>query len=120
MRTPLCGRNFEYMGEDPFLTVRMAVGYIRGEQSQDVASCVKHFAVNDQEWQRKSIDTVVDERALREIYLPAFKAAVQEAGVWAIMGAYNKFRGQFCCHNDYLLNQVLKGEWGFKGMVLSD
>ena len=120
MRTPLCGRNFEYLGEDPFLASRMAVGYIRGVQSQEVASCVKHFAANDQEWQRDSINVEMDERALREIYLPAFKAAVQEAGVLAVMGAYNQFRGQHCCHNDYLLNRVLKGEWGFQGLVMSD
>ena len=120
MRTPLCGRNFEYLGEDPFLTSRMAVGFIRGEQSQDISSCVKHFALNNQEFQRGSINVDVDERALREIYLPAFKAAVQEAGVWSVMGAYNQFRGQHCCENDYLLNKILKGEWGFKGLVMSD
>jgi len=120
LRTPLGGRNFEYLGEDPFLTSRMAVGYIRGEQSQDISSCVKHFALNNQEFQRGTIDVEVDERALREIYLPAFKAAVQEAGVWSVMGAYNQFRGQHCCENDYLLNDILKGEWGFKGLVVSD
>jgi beta-glucosidase len=119
-RTPLCGRNFEYFGEDPFLTSRMAVGYIQGEQSQDVSSCVKHFALNNQEYQRGSIDVEVDERALREIYLPGFRAAVQEGGVWSVMGSYNQFRGQHCCENDYLLNQILKGEWGFKGLVMSD
>jgi beta-glucosidase len=120
MRTPLCGRNFEYLGEDPFLAARIAVGYVRGEQSQDVASCVKHFAANNQEWQRGSIDVEMDERALHEIYLPAFKAAVQEAGAWAVMGAYNKFRGDFCCQNDYLLNTILKKKWGFRGLVVSD
>jgi beta-glucosidase len=119
-RTPLCGRNFEYMGEDPFLTARMAVGYIRGVQSQKVAACAKHFAANNQELDRDKINVEVDERTLREIYLPAFKAAVQEGGVWAVMGAYNKFRGQHCCENDYLLNKVLKGEWGFQGLVVSD
>jgi beta-glucosidase len=119
-RTPLCGRNFEYFGEDPYLAGRTAVGYIQGEQSEDVSSCVKHFALNNQEFERGSIDVEVDERALREIYLPAFRAAVQEAGVWSVMGAYNQFRGQHCCENDYLLNQVLKGEWGFKGLVMSD
>ncbi|HMB96137.1 MAG TPA: glycoside hydrolase family 3 C-terminal domain-containing protein [Tepidisphaeraceae bacterium] len=119
-RTPLCGRNFEYMGEDPYLTSRIAVGYIEGEQSRGVASCVKHFACNNQEMQRNSIDVEVDERALREIYLPAFRAAVTEAHVWTIMGAYNKIRGQFCCQNDYLLNKILKGEWGFQGIVISD
>jgi beta-glucosidase len=120
MRTPLCGRNFEYFGEDPFLASRIAVGYIRGEQSRDVASCVKHFAANNQEYLRGSVDVEMDERTLREIYLPSFRAAVQEANVWTIMGAYNKFRGQHCCQNDYLLNQILKGEWGFRGLVVSD
>ena len=120
MRTPLNGRNFEYLGEDPFLSSRMAVGYIKGEQAQDVSSCVKHFAGNNQEFQRNSINVEIDERTLREIYLPAFKAAVQEGGVLSVMGAYNKFRGQFCCENDYLLNKVLKGDWGFKGLVMSD
>ena len=120
LRTPLCGRNFEYLGEDPFLTSRMAVGYIRGEQSEDISSCVKHFALNNQEFDRGSINVEVDERTLREIYLPAFKAAVQEAGVWSVMGAYNQFRGQHCCENDYLLNNILKDEWGFKGLVMSD
>ena len=119
-RTPLCGRNFEYMGEDPFLTSRMAVNYIRGEQSQGVASCAKHFAANNQETQRGRINVEMDERTLREIYLPAFRASVQEAGVLSIMGAYNLFRGQHCCENDYLLNKVLKGEWGFKGVTVSD
>ncbi len=120
MRTPLCGRNFEYYGEDPYLVSRIAVGFIRGEQAQDVASCVKHFAANNQETQRGSINVEMDERTLREIYLPSFRAAVQEAGVWTIMGSYNQFRGEHCCHNDYLLNQVLKGEWGFRGLVMSD
>jgi beta-glucosidase len=120
MRTPLNGRSFEYLGEDPFLTSRLVVSYIRAVQSHDVASCVKHFAANNQETKRGSINVEMDERTLREIYLPAFQAAVQEAGVWAVMGAYNQFRGQHCCHNDYLLNRVLKGEWGFRGMVISD
>jgi beta-glucosidase len=120
MRTPLCGRNFEYMGEDPYLTSRMAVGYIQGEQSEGVASCVKHFAANNQEADRQHVDVEMDERTLREIYLPAFHAAVTEGGAWAVMGAYNRFRGAFCSENDYLLNGVLKGEWGFKGIVISD
>ena len=120
LRTPLGGRNFEYLGEDPVLTSRMCVGYIRGEQAQGVSSCVKHFALNNQEFERGTINVEVDERALREIYLPAFKSAVQDGGVWSVMGAYNQLRGQHCCHNDYLLNQILKGEWGFKGLVMSD
>jgi beta-glucosidase len=119
-RTPLCGRNFEYMGEDPFLTSRMAVGYIQGEQSQGVGSCAKHFAANNQESQRGTINVEMDERTLREMYLPAFRASVREAGVLSIMGAYNRFRGQYCCESDYLLNKVLKDEWGFKGIVMSD
>jgi len=120
LRTPLGGRNFEYLGEDPFLTSRMAVGFIRGEQSQDISSCVKHFALNNQEFQRGSINVEVDERTLREIYLPAFKAAVQEGGAWSVMGAYNQVRGQHCCENAYLLNTILKDEWGFQGLVMSD
>ena len=120
MRTPLCGRNFEYYGEDPFLAGRIAVGFIRGEQSEGVASCVKHFDANNQEFDRDGINVKVDERTLREIYLPAFKAAVQEGGVGAVMGAYNKLRGQYCCQNDYLLSKILKGEWKFQGLVMSD
>ena len=120
MRTPLCGRNFEYMGEDPYLTSRIAVNYIKGEQAQGVASCAKHFAANNQEVQRGRINVEMDERTLREIYLPAFRASVQEAGVLSIMGAYNLFRGQHCCENDYLLNKILKEQWGFKGLVMSD
>src|SRR5581483_2632981 len=119
-RTPLCGRTFEYFGEDPFLASRMAVAYIRGVQSLGVAACVKHLAVNNQEIDRMTIDVQVDERSLREIYLPAFQAAVQEAGVWVVMGAYNKLRGQWCSHDSYLLNLVLKTEWNFKGLVVSD
>jgi beta-glucosidase len=120
MRSPLCGRNFEYFGEDPFLAGRMAVGYINGVQSQGVASCAKHFAVNDQETDRNKVNVEIDERALREIHLPAFKMVVQEAKVWTVMGAYNKLRGIHCCESDYLLNQILKGEWGFQGLVVSD
>jgi beta-glucosidase len=119
-RTPLCGRNFEYLGEDPFLASRLAVHYIRGEQAEGVASCAKHFAANNQEYERMSVNVEMDERTLREIYLPAFRASVQEAGVLTVMGAYNRFRGQFCCENHYLLDQVLKQEWGFKGAVMSD
>lgn len=120
MRTPLCGRNFEYFGEDPYLIGKLAVNFILGEQSEGVAACVKHFAVNNQETQRGTINVELDERTLREIYLPAFEAAVKEAGALSIMGAYNKVRGAYCCENDFLLNKVLKGEWGFKGIVVSD
>lgn len=119
-RSPLNGRNFEYMGEDPFLASKMVVPYIKGVQANGVAACVKHFALNNQETKRNSVDVIVDDRALYEIYLPAFKAAVQEGDVWSIMGAYNKYKGQQCCHNEYLLNDILRGEWGFKGVVVSD
>jgi beta-glucosidase len=119
-RTPLCGRNFEYLGEDPLLTSRIAVGFIQGEQSQGIASCVKHFAANNQETDRYSVNVEMDDRTLREIYLPAFKAAVQRGGVLAVMGAYNKFRGQHCTENAFLINHILKGNWGFKGLVVSD
>jgi beta-glucosidase len=120
MRTPLNGRNFEYLGEDPYLASRMAVNYIRGEQSQGVASCAKHFVANDQETERNRVNVEMDERTLREIYLPPFRAAVEEAGVLSVMAAYNKFRGAYCAENDYLLNKILKDEWGFKGLVVSD
>ena len=120
MRTPLNGRNFEYFGEDPWLTSRMAVQYIRGAQSQGISSCVKHYAGNNQETQRGSIDVEMDDRTLHEIYLPAFRAAVQEGGVMSVMSAYNRFRGQYCSENELLLNQILKKDWGFKGIVMSD
>lgn len=119
-RTPLNGRNFEYMGEDPYLASKMVVPYIHGVQENGVAACVKHYALNNQEMWRGHIDVQVSDRALYEIYLPAFKAAVQEGKVWSIMGAYNKFRGQHCCHNDYLNNKVLKGDWGFDGALITD
>lgn len=119
-RTPLCGRNWEYMGEDPYLTARMAVPVIRGIQSKDVAACVKHFAANSQEWNRGNVDEQVDERTLRELYLPAFEAAVKEGGVLTVMNAYNRLNGPFCSHNAWLNNGVLKGEWGFPGLVMTD
>ncbi|WP_369014097.1 glycoside hydrolase family 3 C-terminal domain-containing protein [Flavobacterium anhuiense] len=119
-RTPLNGRNFEYMGEDPFLASRMVVPYVQGVQSNGVAACVKHFALNNQEIARGEINVNVSDRALHEIYLPAFKAAVQEGNVWSIMGAYNKIWGVHCCHNDILLNQILKNDWKFDGVVVSD
>ncbi len=120
MRTPLNGRNFEYMGEDPYLAGQMAVGFIQGQQGEGVASCVKHFAGNNQEIQRNSIDVQMDDRTLYEIYLPAFKAAVQQGHVLSLMGAYNKFRGTYCCENSLLLNSILKKDWGFQGLVMSD
>ena len=119
-RTPFGGRNFEYMGEDPFLASRMVVPYVRELQKNGVAACVKHFALNNEETHRHTIDVDVDERALYEIYLPAFKAAVVEGGAWSVMASYNLFRGVHACENDYLLNRILKGEWGFDGAVLSD
>jgi beta-glucosidase len=119
-RTPLNGRNFEYMGEDPFLASKMVVPYIKGVQQNGVATCVKHFALNNQETERGTINVNVDDRALYEIYLPAFKAAVQEGGTWAIMGSYNQYKNQHCCHNQYLLNDILRKEWGFEGVVISD
>lgn len=119
-RTPLNGRNFEYMGEDPYLSAHMVVPYIQGVQQNGVAACVKHFALNNHEVNRHTTNVIVDDRALYEIYLPAFKAAVQEGKAWAIMGSYNLYKGQHCCHNQYLLNDILKGEWGFDGVVISD
>lgn len=119
-RTPLNGRNFEYMGEDPLLASKMAVPYIHGVQTNGVATCVKHFALNNQEMWRGHIDVQLSDRALYEIYLPAFKAAIEEGKAWSIMGAYNKFRGQHCCHNDLLLNKILKGDWKFDGVVVTD
>ncbi|MCW3073606.1 MAG: glycoside hydrolase family 3 [Flaviaesturariibacter sp.] len=120
IRTPLNGRNFEYQSEDPFLVSKMVVGYIKGVQDQGVAACVKHYALNNQEILRNSIDVHLSERALREIYLPGFKAAVQEGKVLTLMGSYNKVRGQWATQNRYLMNDILKKEWGFKGAVISD
>jgi len=120
IRSPLNGRNFEYESEDPYLISKMAVGYIKGVQDQGVSACVKHFAANNQETRRSSINVEMSERALREIYLPGFKAAVQVGGVNTLMGSYNKFRGEWATQNNYLINQILKKEWGFKGAVISD
>ena len=119
-RTPLCGRNFEYMGEDPYLAGQMAAPYIRGVQSNNVAACVKHYAVNNQEFKRLVINANVDDRALYEIYLPAFKTAVQEGGAWSIMSSYNKYQNEFASHNPRLLKDILKGEWAWDGAVISD
>ena len=120
IRTPLCGRNWEYLSEDPFLVSGLAVPLIQGMQSNGIAACVKHYALNNQENERGTIDVNVDERALREIYLPGFEAAIKEANALSIMGAYNKFRGQHATYNEYLVEDILKGEWGFKGPVISD
>lgn len=119
-RTPLNGRNFEYMGEDPYLASAMCVPYIRELQKNGVAACVKHYALNNQELWRGHIDVQVSDRALYEIYLPAFKAAVMEGGAWSIMGAYNKVRGTHATHHDLLNNKILKGEWKFDGVVVTD
>ncbi len=119
-RTPLNGRNFEYMGEDPYLASKMVVPYIQGLQSMGVAACVKHYALNNDEEYRHQVNVIVDDRALHEIYLPAFKAAVQEGKVWGIMGAYNLYNNQHNCHNEILLNKILKNDWGFDGVVVSD
>ncbi|MDO3628831.1 glycoside hydrolase family 3 C-terminal domain-containing protein [Mucilaginibacter sp. BT774] len=119
-RMPLCGRTYEYYSEDPYLNSQLAIQSVRGIQSQHVAACIKHFAANNQELHRDSVNTLVDERALREIYLPAFKAAVQQGNAYTVMSAYNKVNGYWCSENDFLLNKVLKNEWGFKGAVMSD
>jgi len=120
VRTPLGGRTYEYMSEDPFLNKKIAVPLIVGLQEKDVMACVKHFAANNQETNRDFVDVQIDERTLREIYLPAFEASVKEAKAYSIMGAYNKFRGEYLCENDYMLNKILRDEWGFKGIVVSD
>lgn len=118
-RTPLCGRNFEYMGEDPYLASSMVVPYIKGVQEQGVAACVKHFALNNQELHRHTTNVIVSDRALHEIYLPAFKAAVLDGKAWAVMGAYNRYMDQHCCHNSYL-TEILKEDWNFDGVLVSD
>ena len=120
VRTPLGGRTYEYMSEDPFLNKKIAVPLVVGLQDNDVMACVKHFAANNQETNRDFVDVQIDERTLREIYLPAFEAAVKEGHAYGIMGAYNKFRGEYLCENDYMLNKILRDEWGFKGIVVSD
>jgi beta-glucosidase len=119
-RTPLNGRNFEYMGEDPVLASKMAVPYIQGVQQNGVAACLKHYALNNQEVCRNFINVQLSDRALNEIYLPAFKASVIQGQVWSVMGAYNKYKGQWCCHNEFLVNEILKGDWEFDGVFLSD
>jgi Beta-glucosidase-related glycosidases len=121
VRSPLCGRNFEYMSEDPYLTGQMAVPLIKGiQENNDVAACVKHFAVNNQETERLNVEVEIDERTLREIYLPAFEAAIKEGNSYSIMTAYNKLFGYYCSHSEYLIKEILEEEWGFDGVVVSD
>ncbi|WP_091208608.1 glycoside hydrolase family 3 C-terminal domain-containing protein [Mucilaginibacter gossypiicola] len=119
-RMPLCGRTYEYYSEDPYLNSQLAIQSVKGIQSQHVAACIKHFAANNQELNRDSVNALVDERALCEIYFPAFKAAIQQGNAYTIMSAYNKLNGYWCSENDFLLNKILKNEWGFKGVVMSD
>ena len=116
VRTPLCGRNHEYMGEEPLLAGTLAAEYIRGVQSCGVAACVKHFALNNQEARRHRYNAVVADAALHELYLPAFRTAVRDGGVWAMMGAYNKYKDEYCCHNGLLVRDILKDGWGFDGV----
>lgn len=120
LRTPLGGRNFEYMGEDPYLTSTMVVPYVQGLQSNGVSACVKHYCLNNEEEYRNNVNIKVSDRALHEIYLPAFKAAVEKGKVWAVMGAYNLYRDEHNCHNQWTLNKILKGDWKFDGVVVSD
>ncbi len=119
-RSPLCGRNFEYMSEDPYLTAQMAVPYVKGVQESDVSACVKHFAVNNQETQRHGGNSIPSERALWEIYFPAFRATIHEGNTLGMMASYNRYMGQYACHSKELLDNILRGEWGFEGIVVSD
>lgn len=119
-RSPLCGRNFEYVSEDPYLSGILGSEYVKGMQSQNVGSCVKHFAVNNQENRRRTINAVIDERALREIYLNAFQIVIKQSKPWAIMSAYNKVNGVYCSENKHLLKDILRDEWKYNGIVISD
>ena len=119
-RTPLNGRNFEYMGEDPFLASVMVVPYIQGLQSKGVAACVKHYCLNNDEEFRHQVNVIVSDRAIHEIYLPAFKAAVEKGKTWGIMGSYNLYKNEHNCHNQWTLNKILKGDWKYDGVVVSD
>lgn len=119
-RSPLCGRNFEYFSEDPYLAGKMAAAYVKGIQSQGVYACPKHFAVNSQELRRMSMNSVVDERTLREIYLTGFEIAVKEGKAKAIMSSYNQVNGEYANENKHLLKEILRGEWGYDGIVITD
>jgi len=119
-RSPIAGRNFECFSEDPYLTGQMASAYIHGLQSQGVGACIKHFVCNDQEFERQSISSEVQERPLHEIYLEPFRTALNKAKPWAVMSAYNKINGVSACANDILLKDILKGDWGYDGVVISD
>ena len=119
-RTPIGGRNFECMSEDPLLTAELAVAYVEGLQAEGVAACIKHFVGNDTEFERMTISSEIDERTLRELYLLPFEAAVKRAGVRAVMSGYNRLNGTFCGEHPWLLNEVLRGQWGFDGVVVSD
>ena len=118
-RSPLCGRNFEYFSEDPFLAGKLGIAYVKGMQDQGIGACVKHFAANNQEERRMTIDVIVDERTLREIYLTAFEMIVKEARPWAVMSAYNRINGEYCTENKKLLG-ILREEWGHQGIVVTD
>ena len=119
-RLPVGGRTYEYLSEDPILSAALSLGYTVGVQDQGTAVCIKHFAVNNQETNRGSVDAIVDERTLREIYLKPFESAIVEGGAMSVMPAYNKVNGEYCSENEHLLNEILRGEWGFKGFTVSD
>ena len=119
-RIPICGRNFEYLSEDPYLSGKISAALIKGIQSKGVAACLKHFAANNQENNRYTVNAIIDERTLREIYLKGFEIAIKEANPWSIMMAYNRLNGEYCCQNNYLINDVLRKDWNYNGCIISD